>query len=517
MGSISKYPVYLLLIGILLFPVLPLLADDDRNVADIRIELPKTKADVYHLLRMISDKTGYLFIYDSKVVDSDKKVKIDKGEYSLQQAVRKIVRNDNVKLRIVGNHILLYFDENSTIVANQLTEGTDKNTQAGSVTFGGTLLDRMNSDPIPYATISINNSSIGTIANKDGEFRLVVPDSLQKGKVRFSSVGYSSSEMEVSLVAGQKATFMLEPLAIPLQEVVVRKVDPVKEIEQMLEKRVENYSNRPAYLTTFYREGVDSRKNKELTEAVFKVYKTDFSTSPENDQVKLFKMRKVFKKEEADTINFKMKSGVNAILVLDLIKELPDFLAYGENFHYFFAHTDISVIDNRRVNVISFSQKEHVEGPYYKGELYIDAENHALVRAEFEINRQYIKSATEMMIAKKDRKIDVTLDKASYIVSYKPVDGVYYVNHIRGELRFKFKKKKLFSTPFYITSWFEMVTCEIDTNNVKRFPRSDRLPTQNIFSETKFDYDMRFWGRFNTIMPEEKLKELIADYFSNIN
>ena len=44
------------------------------------ISLPKMKGTVYSLLGNISQQSGYLFIYDSKVVDNDVTVKIRKGE-----------------------------------------------------------------------------------------------------------------------------------------------------------------------------------------------------------------------------------------------------------------------------------------------------------------------------------------------------------------------------------------------------------------------------------------------------
>ena len=52
----------------------------------------------------------------------------------------------------------------------------------------------------------------------------------------------------------------------------------------------------------------------------------------------------------------------------------------------------------------------------------------------------------------------------------------------------------LFSNPTLYT-WFEMVTCRIDGENVTRFPRAERLPVHTVFSETDFKYDADFWGR----------------------
>ena len=62
-----------------------------------------------------------------------------------------------------------------------------------------------------------------------------------------------------------------------------------------------------------------------------------------------------------------------------------------------------------------------------------------------------------------------------------------------------------------------MVNCMVDTTDVNAFARKERIPTQNIFSDTKYQYDRNFWGNFNVILPEEKLKELIINNLSEVS
>ena len=153
-----------------------------------------------------------------------------------------------------------------------------------------------------------------------------------------------------------------------------------------------------------------------------------------------------------------------------------------------YASSDIAVIDDRLVHVIYFEQKENINSALYRGELYIDTENNALLRAHFEINPKYIKQA----------------------------NGQYYINHVRSDLFFRIKKRKQLFGTFPLHTWFEMVTCKIDTNQVSRFTRSEALPTRTIFAETRFAYDEKFWGNFNVIPPEEKLNEAIGKISSKI-
>ena len=63
-----------------------------------------------------------------------------------------------------------------------------------------------------------------------------------------------------------------------------------------------------------------------------------------------------------------MKSGINASLSLDLIKELPDFLLTDEKIEsYMYASSDIAVIDDRLAHVIYFEQKGNINSALYRG------------------------------------------------------------------------------------------------------------------------------------------------------
>ena len=57
--------------------------------------------------------------------------------------------------------------------------------------------------------------------------------------------------------------------------------------------------------------------------------------------------------------------------------------------------------------------------------------------------------------------------------------------------------------------WFEMITCKVETGQVVAFPRTERLPTRTIVSDTYFKYDENFWKDFNVIPLEEEISKLI--------
>ena len=60
----------------MLFFVVDTMRADGGDVLERIVRLPKSKGTVYSLLGNVSQQSGYMFIYDSKVIDNDAVVKI---------------------------------------------------------------------------------------------------------------------------------------------------------------------------------------------------------------------------------------------------------------------------------------------------------------------------------------------------------------------------------------------------------------------------------------------------------
>ena len=485
-----------------------------EEVLDREIQLPKTKETTYELLNRITDLTGFFFVYDSDIVSSEKKVNFPGGKHTVKQFISLIIRDPSIQIKIIDRHILLYKKETPvTIVAESLPE---INENPNFIIAKAIVKDARTKEPIPYVSASIEETGIGTITNQSGEFMLKIPlfDSIQN--IRISHVGYNQQIIPVELFLNNTIDIYMQTKIVLLQDIIVGIVNPQKIIREMLNNRPVNYQNDPVYFTTFYREGVEKKNTiVSLTEAVFQIYKTGFESSVE-DQVKLLKMRRISNKNETDSIILKMRAGIDASLHLDIIRHLPDFLDLTDENAYNYSKIDMMVTDSSLAHVIAFEQKPGIAEPLYKGELYIDAGNSALLVAHFEINPHYIDKATNLVL-KKPKGVDIKPENAGYSVYYKYWNGKYYLNYIRGDLTFKVKRKKAFFQPSRsIRTFFEMAVSKIDTVDVKKFPRKESISTRNVFSETKFQYDSRFWDDFNVILPEEKLNEAISRITSKI-
>ncbi|MBD3591841.1 carboxypeptidase-like regulatory domain-containing protein [Bacteroides sp. GM023] len=502
-----KPAYYYLSILFLLFFGFDTMRADGEDVLEQIVRLPKTKATVYSLLGDVSQQSGYMFIYDSKVIDNDVVVKIKEGKRTIRQAVYDIIGDTDLEFKVIGTHILITSPSGQDFRTLQDSLPLQ---QTVNLIIAGTLLDKETGVPIPSATVGVRGTSVGSITNQDGDFKLSLPDSLKQAPVAFSHIGYISQDIELSMLLGRHNILNLEPKVVPLQEVVIRRSDPRKLLREMIERRERNYSHSPVYLTTFYREGVQLKnKFQNLSEGVFKVYKT-FSSSLLSDQVKLLKMSRLSNVEVKDSLLVKVKSGIQACLQMDLIKDMPAFMIPNiENNTYVYTSEGMTFLDNRFVNIVHFEPRKDITEPLFCGELFLDSETCALLQARLEVHPKYVKDAAGMFVERRTRNIRMIPQKVVYTISYKPWQGTYYIHHIRGDLYFKVKHRGMLFGSRDLHIWFEMITCKVDTEQVTAFPRIDRLSTRTIFSDTNFKYDENFWKEFNIIPLEAEISKLI--------
>ena len=99
------------------------------------------------------------------------------------------------------------------------------------------MLDKETGIPISSATVGVRGTSIGSITNQNGDFKLSLPDSLKNDSITFSHIGYLSQDIEFALLIGRHNILSLEPKVVPLQEVVIRRSDPKKLLREMIERR----------------------------------------------------------------------------------------------------------------------------------------------------------------------------------------------------------------------------------------------------------------------------------------
>lgn len=117
-------------------------------------------------------------------------------------------------------------------------------TVAQNIHFKGKVVDSVNGEPLPYASVMIKGSTIGTSTNIDGSFTMDIH--LQDGTIEISYLGYDSYNIAISENLSEYHIIKLAPSGISLNEVVVK---PVKE----------KYSNKDNPAVSFVRKVIENR------------------------------------------------------------------------------------------------------------------------------------------------------------------------------------------------------------------------------------------------------------------
>jgi hypothetical protein len=492
---------------IILFIATPFYTYAQNDILKERFSFENQRASLYDILNVISKKTGYYFIYDSKIVENDKRVKLDAKNEILERILNDILNDPSLKFRTLGKHILIYKDEKKSTVPSHTQVKTDTTTQWITVT--GKVWDEQLQHPLPYVSVAIEGTSEGTVTNGDGVFLLKVRKAFESKQIAISHIGFKTYKLPIELTKDQKVDIYLKQNIISLQEVVIRRVDPLDIVNQALKNRKENYATHPVYLSTFYREGVQKNgKYLSYIEALLKIYKPSFDQSFSSDLTKEIKSRKITNTDNSDTLIMKIRGGISACLSLDIVRSMPDFLDRAEMQKYRYSLSDIVTFESRNAYSIFFEQVGGVEDALFTGNLYIDTDSLAILGADFEINPKYIQKATDYLIEKRTNSHIVKPERYAYTVTYRKIGSTYYLNHAQCNIQIKARKKgRLFSNSY--SCFLEMATCDVETSNITKFSRQETIKPQTIYLDTPYTYDPNFWGEYNVIVPEEKISEAL--------
>lgn len=405
--------------------------------------------------------------------------------------------------------ILLYFSLTTIFLTVFITASAQEADTSFSV--GGVVKDQKSKKKLEYVNVSVEGTNIATVTNADGEFTLKVPERYHSKKILFSHLGYKNLSYSITKNNVIDETFFLTPDNQTLSEVVVRSGDPLTIVTEAIHKVDHNYSDKNQLLTGFYRETVQKgRRYIDISEAILDIYKTPYSESANNEQVRIFKGRRLLSPKASDTLSVKLQGGPNLAIYGDVMKNSDGLLAQESLAYYNFKMEGSILIDNNLHYIISFTPKMILPFPLYSGELYINQQSLTVSRIEYRMNMDDRTKVTNIILKKKPAKLRFRPEEMSFIVTYKQQDGRSQINYIRNTIRFKCDwKRRLFSTNYTVIS--EVVITNSKTNDISRISGKETFKQNQILSEKISAFtDNNYWKDYNIIEPTESLESAVA-------
>jgi hypothetical protein len=377
--------------------------------------------------------------------------------------------------------------------------------------YYGRVLDAASGRTLPFATIEAVGSNAATVTNIDGNFTLKIARDANISEIKVSYIGFQNKLIPLENFKNNRSLSIgLEVSSVQLREITIRPEDALELIMDALAGVRDNYSTDPMMMRGFYRETVQRGRNYvSISEAVIDIFKGAYSNDFQIDQVKLFKGRKSADVEKMDTVLFKVQGGPNTTILLDVVKN-PYILLSQEYFDiYDFYLTDVISIDNRLHYVVSFSQKEYVDDPFYVGKLYIDMDKLAITEAEFELDVSNKEEAARLFIQRKPMGMSIIPEKAVYRAKYTIVDDRWYFSYARAEVKFKVNwKKRLFNTTYSTMS--ELAITDRTYEGIEKFAGKERFRSNDVMNEKVYIFfDQGFWEGYNVIEPDQSIESAI--------
>lgn len=461
-------------------------------------------------LNIIENKINYNFTYNSIYAIYQKPLNAKFTNVPLSIVLDSIFRNPYLTYKIIDKQLVIFKQEPDTLIETEQIK--ESSSAFSNYTINGRIIDAKSKENIPYASIGFLNKNRGTISNNDGNFSLTYNEQFLEDTLLIGHLGYRKLVIPVKQLKPEN-TYYLEQQSISLQEVIIRSSDPRSLIRQALESKSKNYDINPFVHRAFYRETVKRNDRYMIyTEALFDIFKTAYRPTLFDDQLKLIKQRKFTDVNSKDTVLFKLQGGLGTSLMLDVIKHPINFLDENHLFEYDYFIRDMVIIDNDLAYLIEFKPNKMSNDMEFIGEIYLNINTLAIVKVNFNFTNDAIKKLKNTFILRQSKAIKAHPFDSEYSVTYKKsINGLYYINHIKGCLKLRVKRKRKLLSSTYQTS-FEMISTDINTRDVSRFSRKETMNSNKIFSDLTDSYNLQFWVDDNIIIPEEDLTKALQRF-----
>lgn len=382
------------------------------------------------------------------------------------------------------------------------------------VIINGTIEDASSGYPLPYASVSLKNSSFSNVANADGVFSLKVPQDNLKDSLLVSFLGYRNLTVPVSDFVGKRnKRVKLVPTTMDIRSITVRTDDAEELFKSAFSaKSIKyNYSVEPVGMSGFYREIIKKGSNRylSLNEAVVDIMKQSYNNSF-GDNIAIYKGRGNTNRNASDTLFLQLQGGPVTTLQMDIVKDpfiAVDRLAATD--FYEFRLGPIVFMDDMNIYTIDFNQAPGVKDILFRGRIFVESQTLAIVRIEFEMNVEGRNDAWKSFVRKKPDDIQMGVDWARYQVNYKQHGEKWYMDYARIDLRFTAKYKgKWLKSKYDITT--ELAITDINNPSALKISSAERFKMKDILQKKVNDFqDEDFWENYNIIEPDEKIENII--------
>ncbi len=375
--------------------------------------------------------------------------------------------------------------------------------------LSGKVIDQDTKEPLAFATVGIREKSLGVVSNKLGEFEFSIPEKYLGDTLWVSMLGYHEYLQPLNDVRDQQTiVIQLKNKPVVLQEIVVstKQLTAKEIVEKAIEHIKFNYPQTSYMMEGFFRQYIkENGKYVGLYEAACQLFDRRYSIPvnkhDQREKVYLMEARKGKTVDFLASLYYEEWNFFHVMLIENDVR-------YGKNAldpsRYEYSFKEYTFLDDRLVYVIKADGNE-------KENLYIDAENYAILKIEGEWHQQdsasWVPNDTLLYRAKSLKKT----------ILFKEVAGVYFPHYMRYTTVFdahsSVTKEKLFTTE----SYNELM---VNDMHLGKMPKPDKKLFMIPHSSLQFidkPYNPEFWAHYNTVKETPLDKKILDDLESEMS
>lgn len=379
----------------------------------------------------------------------------------------------------------------------------------------GKVLDRKSKVALPYASINVRNSAIGTVSNEAGAFDLFVPVNFKADSLLISYIGYKTFREAISNLGGSETIFLQESPTV-LSEVMVSGDGARKLVQEALKAIPLVYPTTPYLMEGFHRswEKVDFTDSISypgtLIEAAVTIYDPGYEQRQQQKRAKEeIYLNEIRRSAMMEGWNYDHGNWLRDLLNKNLVKYnraypfvfLKSFLDFPNNMIYEWEGT--TQINDENLSIVRIEVPNARKFPaFYK--VYISELDHTILRFD--------------LVGTK-KEIDYTLgpwhtEYFSETYVFKRYQQKSYLSYVKRQYTIKNldpAKKKVLRTEEY---YMELLINNVTTTDVDARRKSLSLQKAKdiSFAMQAKEYHEDFWKSYNLIL-ENPLDREIIKYF----
>jgi hypothetical protein len=166
---------------LLLLAIVQVIAGNSYS-QNTKLSFKLNNVKVKDVLNVIEQKSEFYFLFNSKLVDVDRKVDINVSEQQVEKILDNLFADSNVTYTVMDRQIIIQPKEVST----ENTSGQQQVKVTGKVT------DSTTGESLPGVNIVVKGTMNGTLTDIDGNYSINVPS--KSSVLVYSFVGYNPQE-----------------------------------------------------------------------------------------------------------------------------------------------------------------------------------------------------------------------------------------------------------------------------------------------------------------------------------